>query len=297
MCPQHKAPPARPHPHAPPTPLPYRIRTLGRIRRQPYHSTPGTHHADGMFTLVLTGRGVYRTRFRQVEVRGGMAGLVLPGEDVGLLMAAPAEPYDHYYCRFAGRQAQATARRIVTERGGEAFFHWDHWPEAARWLEAMLAVWTPAEPDARPDRVREVDAMLARLLAMLDCPAAPTGRPRALTAESLENDLREHIADAADLSAVAERFGVSRGHLCRLGKQLLGDTIVRTWERMKMDWARALLAESGLPVTEVARRVGYADPFYFSKVFRRHAGVSPSRWRGPRQAPGGPWPAGTAAPR
>jgi len=66
---------------------------------------------------------------------------------------------------------------------------------------------------------------------------------------------------------------------------------------MKMDWARALLAESGLPVTEVARRVGYADPFYFSKVFRRHAGDSPSRWRGPRQAPGGPWPAGTAAPR
>jgi YesN/AraC family two-component response regulator len=47
---------------------------------------------------------------------------------------------------------------------------------------------------------------------------------------------------------------------------------------MKIDWARILLETGTLNVTEVARRVGYADAFYFSRVFKKHAGTSPKNW-------------------
>jgi AraC-like DNA-binding protein len=44
--------------------------------------------------------------------------------------------------------------------------------------------------------------------------------------------------------------------------------------------ARSLLVETELPVGEVARRVGMADPGYFSRMFRRAHGTSPRSWRG-----------------
>jgi len=127
------------------------------------------------------------------------------------------------------------------------------------------------------ERLAPVDAMLAQLLAMMDNPAAAPGRT--LTARSLRDYLQDRLAEPSGLDAPAEHFGVSRSHLCREARRLLGDTLVRTWERMKMDWARVLLGEASLSVAQVARRVGYADPFYFSKVFRAHAGSSPSDWR------------------
>jgi AraC-like DNA-binding protein len=46
-----------------------------------------------------------------------------------------------------------------------------------------------------------------------------------------------------------------------------------------MDRAAALLADKGLTVREVARRVGYRQPAQFAKAFRRHLGVAPSDYR------------------
>ena len=55
---------------------------------------------------------------------------------------------------------------------------------------------------------------------------------------------------------------------------------VAAWSlRRRLTCAQELLAERGLSVAEVARRVGYDDPLQFSAIFRRHYGVSPRRWR------------------
>jgi AraC-like DNA-binding protein len=118
--------------------------------------------------------------------------------------------------------------------------------------------------------------MLAHLLAMLDNP--PPAEP-VLTARGLEHYMLDHLADPASLSAVADHFGLSPCYLSRRAKTLLGDTLIRTWERLKIRWARTLLREPSFTVAQVARRVGYEDAFYFSKVFKAHTGRSPRAWR------------------
>ena len=62
-------------------------------------------------------------------------------------------------------------------------------------------------------------------------------------------------------------------------KRELGTTLGRYFETMKIEWAQVLLRESSLQVEEVARRVGYEDAFYFSRVFRKGTGRSPRAWR------------------
>jgi AraC family transcriptional regulator len=48
----------------------------------------------------------------------------------------------------------------------------------------------------------------------------------------------------------------------------------------RMEVAKRLLKQHGLPVMQVAFEVGYARPNSFSSVFKRHVGVAPSVWRG-----------------
>ena len=78
---------------------------------------------------------------------------------------------------------------------------------------------------------------------------------------------------------MAEHFAVSKPHLCRTAKRLLGQPLHEAWTQLKIEWARVLLAEPTLSVKQVARRVGYADPLYFSKVFRKLTGRPPSQAR------------------
>ena len=40
-----------------------------------------------------------------------------------------------------------------------------------------------------------------------------------------------------------------------------------------------ILRQTNLPVAHIAKGVGYTDPFAFSKIFRKHKGVSPSQYR------------------
>ncbi len=51
------------------------------------------------------------------------------------------------------------------------------------------------------------------------------------------------------------------------------------FNRRKMLHARALLHVPGLPIKVIAARLGYDDPLYFSKSFKRITGESPTAYR------------------
>jgi YesN/AraC family two-component response regulator len=46
-----------------------------------------------------------------------------------------------------------------------------------------------------------------------------------------------------------------------------------------MGHARELLTSSRLPITDIARIVGYDNPLYFSRIFKKEAGMSPREFR------------------
>lgn len=262
-------------PPLPPTALPFQVRTAGRISNQPWHSTLGTYHDDVMLTVMLSGRGFYRQLGRDSQpIAAEMIGIV-PPEEPGLLMADPGDPYDHYYCRFNGAHAKKMATEILVAVEGRRFA-----------LRSPAMFRAAAEICRRmgnvskrvnfEDRMTDADALLAELLVALS--HAPKDED-ALDARTLRNWLLEHLSLPADLDAIAKNFHVSKAHLCRIAKRELGTTIGELFESMKMEWAKVLLRDPNLRIGEIARRTGYEDPYYFSRVFRRRAGHSPRAWR------------------
>ncbi|WP_395244701.1 helix-turn-helix domain-containing protein [Agromyces sp. MMS24-K17] len=79
----------------------------------------------------------------------------------------------------------------------------------------------------------------------------------------------------ASLARVAH---ASRSQFAEQFRAAVGDTPARYLARVRMRQAERMLRE-GQPVSGIAFRLGYESEEGFSRAFRRHNGVAPSRWR------------------
>ena len=79
-----------------------------------------------------------------------------------------------------------------------------------------------------------------------------------------------------DLSAY---FRLSRSQIIRQFRQHFGITPVQYILQKRLETARYLLDMTDMPVGEIAAKLYFTDGCYFSAVFRRHTGVSPTAWR------------------
>ena len=92
--------------------------------------------------------------------------------------------------------------------------------------------------------------------------------------------LHDEPAAPWTVAALAERAGVSRATLAKRFADLVGEPPLTYLTRWRMALAADLLLERpAATVAEVARTVGYSDPFGFSAAFKRVRGVNPSEFR------------------
>lgn len=84
------------------------------------------------------------------------------------------------------------------------------------------------------------------------------------------------VRSVADMAAAA---GMGRAAFSKMFHRQMGMAPHEWLTRARMEAAAMLLRTTMKPVHEVAEEVGYDDPFHFSRVFRRHAGVSPRQYR------------------
>lgn len=85
----------------------------------------------------------------------------------------------------------------------------------------------------------------------------------------------------ADLSIVevSEQIFVNPSYLSKVFKRDMGYSMVEYLMDLRMSKAKQLMdASDAVNVSEVAHRVGYTDPFYFSKLFKKAFGVAPSKY-------------------
>ncbi len=94
-------------------------------------------------------------------------------------------------------------------------------------------------------------------------------------AEYVDANLGCEIA-IADL---ARLVGVSAGHLHRAFRATLGMTPLSYIHAKRIQRAVAILAGENASIADVALRVGYLSAGHFSRTFRRHTGVHPSKFR------------------
>jgi len=97
-------------------------------------------------------------------------------------------------------------------------------------------------------------------------------------AEAIEY-VETHYPDEIDFEALLTRSEMSSTHFRRLFKKATGDGPQSYQKRLRIRLAKELLRHSDLSVAEIGMKVGYNKGAYFSRVFSKRVGVSPSDWR------------------
>lgn len=252
-------------------PPPFQVRTSGMISMNPHHSTPGTKQGDIMLTVFLGGKGTYHTSAGKQKIRRGMVGIVPPYQP-GLLATTAEDPYVHLYCRFSGSYAVFLAEKIL-RRHRRRFFECENFARIAEIVKKM----GPLHLDKLPSEMGSRELLLAEALLVLAGNMAEIVHDN-ISASNLRHYLEANISQPTNLDEMSEHFSVSKATLCRRARKCLGTTIQKYHERIKMEWAKELLKFRVFSIKDIALRVGYQDPLYFSRIFHRHTGKRPSVW-------------------
>lgn len=104
-------------------------------------------------------------------------------------------------------------------------------------------------------------------------------------ADEIDQLIARHHARDLTLEDFADTLGMDKSYLGRVYRSSRGATIFEALHTWRLERATDLLCRTDLPISEVAHRVGYSDPRYFSRKFKLHKGTNPADFRRERQNP------------
>lgn len=105
--------------------------------------------------------------------------------------------------------------------------------------------------------------------------------------ESMENHLvikikeymEAHTETTLRIADLCKEFGYSKSYLSKLFHSQCGETLADYTAQLKIKKAKQLIREGSLNFTQIAARLDFESPQYFSRVFRRISGMSPSEFK------------------
>ena len=85
--------------------------------------------------------------------------------------------------------------------------------------------------------------------------------------------------DKTSVAALAKIEGIGESYYINLFRKEHGFTPHKYIEFQRMKYAKKLIAERDKRVKDIAYETGFSDPYYFSKAFKAHTGMSPKNYR------------------
>ncbi|SIT28949.1 helix-turn-helix domain-containing protein [Achromobacter sp. MFA1 R4] len=134
----------------------------------------------------------------------------------------------------------------------------------------------------------DIDAGVQALLQAAIESSSQAGRPPGVAPrpQTLDHRLRsaisymrENVHEPVAVEDIAAKVGLSRGHFFALFRDQLNTTPQVFWSAVRVEEAVRRLVHQEQPLTSVAMDLGFSTPGNFSRFFRDHMGVSPSRFR------------------
>ena len=265
----------------------------------PGEPAPGHAHSHEFLVLCYFGRGGGSLRLanRQWPVEAGDAYVISPGEVVGA-------GDDAHGLRGAEGWSVFFPPEVLGSQAPGAFLSWRSHPllfsfvrgagnpgaqrlrvppgDRPSWSGHFSAL--DRELRERRDGYREAAlSHLTLLLVELSRLSADVVGDLRLKDEPLLAEvfgfIEERYHEPISLKDVARAVGLSRSHLTTVVRLKTGRAVGEWISERRMAEARKLLVQTDLTVEEVGRRVGYRDPAYFVRTFRRTHGVTPLGWR------------------
>ena len=165
------------------------------------------------------------------------------------------------------------------ERGGRPVFHPD---DIAPFVSLLTDLYNLA---ATSDYIRDmrINEKLGTLLTLLMeqswHPESVTVSRKRMELVEIKNYLDEHYTEKITLDDLAEHFFINKFYLSKIFKETYGTTVNNYLISKRITRAKQLLRFTDMTVDEIGVAVGMGDANYFSRMFRKVEGSSPSEYR------------------
>ncbi len=134
----------------------------------------------------------------------------------------------------------------------------------------------------RAESSRAVKRLFLDLVQDVSCAFASIDN-RSNYIDALIGYIERNYADPKlNIDALADHVGLSASHIQNIFKAATGSSISAYLRRLRLNKATEFLAQTDVPISEIAERTGFGNSNYFYTVFKRHYAVTPSEYRANR---------------
>lgn len=242
----------------------------------PTHFMERERPIDYLLIWVLSGRGFAATEGQRIVAMPGDLLTFEPGQS-HQYGAAPEDPWDIVWVHYTGQLAPDFFRAIRGAAGVKVPLGLDA-EICDRWLELVVAYLGRGTGFATRGNTA-LYGLLGLIAARLEQRPVTRQKESPLGIYALQKFIHDNLATPLTVATLAREAKLSVPHFTRLFKRQFAVSPMDYVIQKRVALAGSLLTETGLPLKQISATVGYDDPFYFSRLFKKVTGVSPSAYR------------------
>lgn len=269
------------NPETAPENSPLTVLFSGNSQTKPGHK-PGPKVVDYyLLHYIMSGKGSYACMGKTYRLGAGDSFLIEPGKLIHY-EADGDEPWHYRWIAFEGPQAAMMLKEIGLSSLAP-IVHTGRRRSIGKLYHQIQQTFQSRSNSANLRANGILHLLFAEYAEALrpqqaSAPRQATGREQ--TVQQALHYLTAQYAEPITIELMAETLGYNRAYLSTLFRQHTGLTPVTFLLRLRLDKARHLLRERPeLTVEQIASSVGFQDPLYFSKQFKRHYQASPTGYR------------------
>ncbi len=135
-----------------------------------------------------------------------------------------------------------------------------------------------------PGKLQDFLTHLFRDLRGMGIPEEPDAPAQTDIISGILLDIQKNYSSRLLLTPYAEKYHYSIEHLSRIFKEATGQSFTGYVVDIKMKKAAQLMDTEAMSLKEIACRVGYTDYYQFSKIFKKHIGLSPKDYKNRKES-------------
>lgn len=271
-----------------------RLSILGRTNENPPWRHGGRQMDYNHLTLIISGSCECRIANRTYDVRAGDL-LFIPANKFYRLTTADHCEYC-FTCFYADYEKadeddikdclrelpEVKQKFYLPGAGSDMICLVEHTHPDAATYSNLLALFTRGQSLYSTGRYLDrlmIDIYFHEMLIFASKTACSGNDRTGKYSLSLERMLRyidQNFTGRISPESLSERFSLSKEHICSLFRGELGMTVSEYVNMVKLNHAVELLSNSSMNVSQISEYLGYSSVYYFSRLFKRRYGVSPT---------------------
>lgn len=248
------------------------------------------HNHDYLeMAFILSGSGKYLIEDKMYEVKEGDLLILNPGVKHQSFVDEDTEtPTTEFFVGFTDIQIPDYPGNYLPVPGGGHIIH-----TKGEFRQKFFRLCTSMEAENMVCREGRYFMMKSYLMQMIllvireQCEAVASAGGcsfesvnRKYVVEKIVTYFEDHYSEKISLDQIAENMYLSPFYISKIFKSETGDTPIRYLINVRLEKAKELLEEGdNSSIQEIASMVGYDDAYHFSKLFKKHYGISPSQAR------------------